>query len=329
MSGRRRESTTGTTQTTLTTSPPIPFDFAGTAYSNGWAVLAPNRWDSDHYILRRTERLGPGRVVYLSVTGDGSVHRPRVRIEVTHEGDLQASERVAVRRAVRRMFRLDEDLAPFHALCRTAGSRWEPASRGLGRLLRSPTLFEDAVKTICTTNVQWGGTKAMVRRLVENLGEPGPLARSTVETEMRISIPGQDPNAFPTPEAIAAASGNTLVAARLGYRAPFIRELAERVASGELDLEELRRPELATEDVKRRFLAIKGVGAYAAATLLMLVGRYDHLAVDSVYRAFVTERYFGGERPQDREAERVYDAWGEWKYLGFWYDLWQGPEEDL
>jgi hypothetical protein len=61
----------------------------------------------------------------------------------------------------------------------------------------------------------------------------------------------------------------------------------------------------------------------------MLVGRYDHLAVDSVYRAFVTERYFGGESPQDRDAERIYDEWGKWKYLGFWYDLWQGLEEDL
>ncbi len=128
MSSGRREPTSGTTQTTLTTSALPPFDFAGTAYSNGWAVLAPNRWDSDHCTLRRTERLGPGRIVYLAVTGDGSVRNPRVRIEVSHEGDLQASERAAVRSAVRRMFRLDENLT-WHPSTRCAGRRAAAGSR--------------------------------------------------------------------------------------------------------------------------------------------------------------------------------------------------------
>ena len=46
------------------------------------------------------------------------------------------------------------------------------ATSGRGALLRSPTLWEDVVKTICTTNVSWGNTVSMVRRLVEQLGAP-------------------------------------------------------------------------------------------------------------------------------------------------------------
>jgi hypothetical protein len=69
------------------------------------------------------------------------------------------------------------------------------------------------------------------------------------------------------------------------------------------------------------------VGPYAAATMLMLLGRYDHLAIDSVYRAFVAKRYFAGRRPSDREAEAIYAGWGSWKYLGYWFDLWQGQDE--
>lgn len=309
-------------RTTITTAAPSPFDFPGTAYSNGWAVLEPNCWDGDRLSLARTERLSRGRVVHLTITGAGSAGDRRVRIDVTHEGELRAEDKVAVRRSIRLMFRLDEDLGPFHALCRKAGRRWEAASLGLGRLLRSPTVFEDAVKTICTTNVQWGGTKAMVRGLVRHLGEPGPLSFADPS-----QADGTHPNSFPTPKAIAAADGRTLGAVRLGYRAPYIRELAERVAGGDLDLEEFRGLGGTTDEIRQALLEIRGVGPYAAATMLMLLGRYDHLAVDSVYRAFVAERYFAGRRPSDREAEGVYAEWGSWKYLGYWFDLWQGLDE--
>lgn len=314
----------GLGRTTITTAAPSPFDFAGTAYSHGWAVLAPNSWDVAELRLTRTERLGPDRIVHLTVSGKRSVHGERVRIDVTHEGDLQDAESVAVRRLVRRMFRLDEDMEPFYALCRKAGRRWESASLGLGRLLRSPTVFEDAVKTICTTNVRWGGTKAMVGGLVRVLGEPGPLSETDEERP-----DDARPNSFPTPAAIAAADGGTLDAARLGYRAPYIRELAERVETGDLDLEAYRATESSTEEIRRSLLEIRGVGPYAAATLLMLLGRYDHLGVDTVYLTFVSKRYFGGHRPSNREAQGVYAEWGRWKYLGYWFDLWQGLDERL
>jgi 3-methyladenine DNA glycosylase/8-oxoguanine DNA glycosylase len=278
----------GTRVTTVTTTAPSPFDFAGTAYSHGWAVLAPNCWDNERLGLTRTERLGPDRVVHLDVTGTRSASGKRVRVDVTHEGELRPAERNVIRRSIRRMFRLDEDMGPFYSKCRQAGPRWHPASRGLGRLLCSPTVFEDTVKTICTTNVQWGGTKAMVGGLVRHLGEPGPL------TAQDWGEPGNaQPNSFPTPESIAAADGATL----------------------------------GTEEIRRSLLEIRGVGPDAAARLLMLLGRYDHLAVDTVYRAFVSERYFAGRRPSDREAEEVYAGWGRWKYLGYWFDLWQGLDE--
>jgi len=180
-------------------------------------------------------------------------------------------------------------------------------------------VFEDVVKTICTTNVQWAGTKSMVSGLVRQLGDAGPL-RGEVEGW---------PNAFPTPAAIAAADPRVLEGARLGYRAPYVRELAERVASGALDLEGLRTQEASTDDLRRALLGIKGVGPYAAATMLMLLGRYDHLAIDSVYRAFVSKRYFEGRVPSDAEAAQVYAEWGPWKYLGYWFDLWQGADEEV
>lgn len=305
----------------LALRPEAPFDFAATAYSHGWVVLAPNEWEGETETVRRVHRLEGGTVVLLEMraspeTDGGGESGPGVEVTVRAPEALGPTERKEIRAAVTRMFRLDEELSEFYALCEERGGRWERVPRGLGRLLRSPTLFEDVVKTILTTNVQWGGTKRMARELVRAYGDPYP----------------EDPDrrAFPAPEAIAADSPEAFGAAvGLGYRAPYVHEVAARVASGELDLEGLAESDLPTTELKRELLAIKGVGPYAAATLLMLVGRYDELAVDSVFREFVSERYFGGERPGDAEARAVYEPWGRWKYLAYWFDLWAGLEESL
>jgi 3-methyladenine DNA glycosylase/8-oxoguanine DNA glycosylase len=295
--------------TRLTLAPQPPFDFAATAFSHGWAMLAPTSWDKEDQALGRVEPLASGRVVALRVTGAGDATAPLIHVDVTHDTPLSADDEDEIRRKVAHMFRLDEDFASFYALCEARGGPWAAAGTGFGRLLRSPTLFEDVVKTIATTNTQWGGTKRMIAALVDALGEPLPA----------------DParRAFPSPEAMAAAPPETFTeTARFGYRGPYVAELARRVAEGDLELEGLLRADLPTPELKKQLLAIKGVGPYAAATLLMLIGRYDEIAYDTVFRDFVSGRYFGGERPPPREMMAVYDDWGRWRYLAYWLELW-------
>jgi 3-methyladenine DNA glycosylase/8-oxoguanine DNA glycosylase len=100
-------------------------------------------------------------------------------------------------------------------------------------------------------------------------------------------------------------------------------ELARRVVSGALDLEGLLHSDRPTAEVRKELLGIKGVGPYAAATLLMLIGRYDEIGYDTVFRDFVSKRYFNGERPPPKEMMAVYDDWGKWRYLAYWLDVWQ------
>ena len=301
-------------QTQLTLTPVSPLDFVGTARSHGWVGLAPNAWDEGSSIMRRVQRLSSGRVVRLDITSSGSVERPSIEILVSHRDALSAEEREELRSAVGRMFRTDQDLREFYALCRARGGRWLRPTQGLGRLLRSPALFEDVVKVICTTNIQWGGTRRMAQALVDTLGEPYP----------------DDPalHAFPTPEALAAVAPETLAdSVRLGYRTGYVHALATRVARGELDLDALATSDMPTPELRKALLAIKGVGNYAAASLLMLLDRYDDLAVDTAFRQFVSTAYFGGQRPPDAEAAAIYETWGRWKYLAYWFDIWQGHGE--
>jgi 3-methyladenine DNA glycosylase/8-oxoguanine DNA glycosylase len=300
--------------TQLTIKAPAPFDFEGTAYSHGWSVLAPNAWEKERQALRRVHRLGSGAVVLLDIQDASSAGDPEMHVVVHHGEDLDSALETQIRGDVARMFRIEEDLSEFYELCGLRGGQWVRLTGGLGRLLRSPTLFEDVVKTILTTNIQWGGTKRMVNELIAAYGES-----YTGDETLR---------AFPTPESIAAVPETSFAASvRLGYRGPYIYNLARQVVSGELQLEALAESDLPTPELKKELLAIKGVGPYAAATLLMLLGRYDELAVDTEFRKFVSEKYFEGQWPGEQQAMAVYEDWGCWKYLAFWFDIYESAGE--
>ncbi len=295
-------------RTTIHLKPAPPFDFRGTARSHGWVVLAPNEWDEEAGSLSRVERLAKGKVVLLQVAGEGTLRQPAIRVEIEHRGRLARRDIEDVTARVSHMFRLEEDLRRFYTICRKRGGPWTNVTRGLGRMLRSSNLFEDIVKVICTTNIQWGGTKRMVAALVEQFG----------------AAHGAHPclKAFPTPEAIATVDADEFARrVNMGYRAPYIHELAGRIATKDLLLSRLEDPSIPTAELKKELLAIKGIGAYAAASLLMLLGRYDELPIDSVCKDFMRNRYFDGRVPSDSEICGIYEDWGEWKFLAYWFDL--------
>jgi N-glycosylase/DNA lyase len=239
-------------------------------------------------------------------------------------GRLSAAEAREARAQLATCLSLDEDLAPFRAraeaLERERASqgrrllpdlRWALA-RGAGRLLRSPTVFEDAVKTLCTTNCSWGLTRVMLERLCAALGDEGPDGE----------------RAFPTPAAMAAQPERFYRdTVRAGYRAPFLRALARDVAAGALDLEGLRRSTEPTDDLGRRLQALQGFGPYAAEHLLRLLGRHDHLALDSWTRAKLARLRGRRRPPTDRAIRRWYAPYGPWAGLAMWLEVtadWHG-----
>jgi N-glycosylase/DNA lyase len=218
----------------------------------------------------------------------------------------------AVLAQVAHVLRLDEDLSPFYERLRSDPElAW--AARGAGRLIRSATVFEDVVKTICTTNCAWSATVRMVEALVEHLGEPAA---------------GADPEgpwgrAFPTAAAMAEAKESFYKdVVRAGYRGPYLRSLAASVAAGTLDLEELShasREQIPDEEVAARLLALPGVGPYAAAHVMMLVGRYSPLILDSWTRPKYAR--VNGRKASDATIERRFRRYGPYAGLAFWLYL--------
>jgi len=208
------------------------------------------------------------------------------------------------------MFGLDQDLSPFHALVREEPKLAQAEVRAQGRILRCPTLFEDAVKTMLTVNTSWAGTIRMVEALVAQFGDP---------------LPGEATRrAFPTPERLAAADEGTLRSqTRLGFRAPSVLQLARAVASGSLDLESLKTTDLPTAELRQRLLHVRGVGPYAAANLLMILGRYDFIPVDSWALKMVSHEWHEGQPVGPAEVEAAFERWGEWKGLAYWFWDWR------
>ena len=284
-----------------------PVDLWRTLVSHGVAELPPARIDEDARTMEITLRAnGSARTVRLSEGTTG-----QARIEIQGRAGTRQVERLTG--AVRHVLRLDEDLSEFYALAaRDRELSW--AAAGAGRMVRSATVFEEVVKTVCTTNTTWSATERMVGALVGELGEPAPGA------------PEEGPygRAFPTPAAMAEASEDWYrEVGRTGYRGAYLRTLAASVVSGEVDLEELSfapPEELPDEEVERRLLALPGVGPYAAAHVMMLIGRYSRLILDSWTRPKYA-KLNGGDAVPDPEIVKRFEPYGRYAGLAFWLYL--------
>jgi len=277
-----------------------PVDLRRTLASHGVASLPPQRLDEEAWTLEATLPVGGGRARTVRVSAGKRGH---VAVELLG-GAAGARDRERLLGTVGHMLRLDDDLSPFYAVA--AGDddlAW--AAAGAGRMLRSPTVFEDVVKTVCTTNCSWALTTKMTTALVEHLGDPAPDGR----------------RAFPSAEAMAAADEPFYrEVARSGYRAPYLRALAGSVASGEVDLEALTDPELPDDEVAARLLALPGIGPYGAAhVMLTSLGRYSRLVLDSWTRP--TYAKLAGRKAKDSTIERRFRRYGEWAGLAFWLYL--------
>jgi 3-methyladenine DNA glycosylase/8-oxoguanine DNA glycosylase len=255
---------------------PAAFNFEATVTSHGWYQLAPFRWDGK--VLHRKERLG-GKTVDLEIA--------------FRDGALHLSHPVPAER-ITRMFQLDVDVAEFVAMARASPDHAWVEAAGFGRLLCGATVWEDAVKIVCTTNTTWRQTVRMVDLLVAKCGRGG---------------------AFPSQEDVARFSEEELKEeCRLGYRAKSIRALATTVIPSEV-------AGAGAREAMAVYLQLPGIGPYGAAHLLAMDGKHDFIAVDTEFRRFVRERYHRGRKVSDEAMLRRYAKWGRWKYLAYWSEL--------
>jgi N-glycosylase/DNA lyase len=279
---------------------PPRFDFRRTVHSHGWFGLAP---------FHAT----PGADALETVVAVPGGAARRIRLEPAEGAVLLRSTgrpRAVVanhlKRAARRILNLDLRLDEFHRTARGVGRMPWIAARDAGRMLRCPTVFEDLVKMVLTTNCSWSLTTRMVGSLVERYGE-------------RCRDGGR---AFPGPEPIARAGERELrEKVRAGYRAPSLAGLARRVADGTIDPGSWAREDADPAAVREEILSLPGAGPYVADSLLRLLGRPSGLGLDSWLRSKYARVYHGGRKVTDRTIARRYARFGGWGGLALWCDM--------
>lgn len=284
----------------------LPRDYC----SYGYFLLFPNHWSVREQALTRPLRLSGG-VVGIRVTQPRGPGSP---LKIDTSRTLAREEREDASRQITRMLRLDEDersIAEFHRLDR----RWKKSGRG--RVSRSPTLFEDVVKTVTSCNVTWPGTVQMNRRLCEVLGKPVPGKPDAART-------------FPDAAQVSRTRPQTLRArCRVGYRDQRLVELARLfrtpASRGGLDVARLEDLSTPDDEVHEMLMDLPGVGPYAAANIMQLLGRYTRLPLDteSVRHGRTLLGYKGSSAQVMKKVHSHYAPFGPHAFRSYWLEMWE------
>ena len=170
----------------MTIQLPPNFNLPSTINSHGWYDLPPFAANETKTELHAVISLSKTKHVAARIRAHNSV----LTITVENGVRLTTTEKERLKNIVRSMLRIDEALEEFYSLCRKSPHlRWVPKRRA-GRMLRSPSVFEDVVKMMFTTNCSWALTKIQTTQLTQKLG---------IETAENIY-------SFPFPETIAKKS---------------------------------------------------------------------------------------------------------------------------
>jgi 3-methyladenine DNA glycosylase/8-oxoguanine DNA glycosylase len=268
------------------------FNFPNLIHSHGWYHLAPFSWNPKTQTLSRPLQFQNGTSASVTVSAKRNGTNSLIQIDIDRK--LNAQERQEVRHQVRRMLSLDEDLSTFHLACKQDPLlRFVHRNRS-GGMLRSPTAFEDVIKTICTTNCSWQNTRSMCQKLCElasgNFPSPAQLSRYS-PTRLATKVP-------------------------LGYRSKTVLEIARLTIAGDLPLDEWAHAKQ-FDRIKSALENIWGIGPYALSHILMLLGDYSTIPVDSEVLKYLSHTHFAGAKVKPKDAVKPYENYGNFQFLAF------------
>ena len=131
------------------------------------------------------------------------------------------------------------------------------------------------------------------------------------------------PKRKPTPERVMTLTDDQIRG--VGFSRPkvsFIKDLAERVIDGRLDLKGLKKhPD---DEVMHQLVAVKGIGRWTAEIYLMFrLGRPDVFPADDLGLMNAVHRAYGlHKRPDAKRLRKMGERWRPHRSVAAWY-LWQ------
>ena len=278
-----------------------PFSFIAAMKTHGWFQLPPFYWNEKAgellWIMRLKGAVSPVRIKPLRET--------KTHAWLQFKLDDSSAQKV-VEYKFRYIMNIDLDLSGFYQLCGQDGVLAHAPERGIGRLMRAESLYEDVFKSICGTNIQW---KQAVK-MIHNIAQLGDVAAGT------------NYHLFPSPQQVLNAGESYLKEkGRVGYRSGYLINLADRFVKGEADAAAAENGEMSPMELKKYFLSFKGIGKTTAHYLMALYGHFEEMSVDSLVLKYMAQRHFNGVVPTEKQGVSVYERYGRWRHLADWMEF--------
>ncbi|KAM7509744.1 hypothetical protein LguiB_008619 [Lonicera macranthoides] len=328
--------------------------------NHGFFMMAPNEWNPLTKTLTRPLRLDDSITsAIVSVSHDGtnpnSLH---VRIHPLHRHRPVSSSDCQAVLFLRRMLRIsskdENDVIEFQKMYP------EAKTRGFGRLFRSPTLFEDTIKSLllCACGIRRALEMAenlckLQSKLTDGIirGPPTPnskdlnsnrkrgfkrkIATATTTTttinskkapnlEFEMQNSDEKIGNFPSPKELASLDEDALnKQCNLGYRAAHILNFAKKVENGKIKLEKYEQ-EISSKKIFDSLMKINGFGPFVSVNVLMCLGFYQKVPVDSETMRHLRQVHgieIHKKKTDKAIVEQIYDKYAPFQCLAYWFEL--------
>jgi 3-methyladenine DNA glycosylase/8-oxoguanine DNA glycosylase len=283
-------------KTTITFKCPKYYDLYMTCHVHGWKNLAPFSWDDAKNVLQFA-----ALVENQPVDIKAEQSRQTLKATITSHKKLSRSSKSKAKTIITRSLGLDIDISELLGVAKKTGQQYvKLIKKGAGRLLRAPTLWEDAAKTLFTTN----GTWALTQKMCES---------ACSKTFIKPTPSGAFP--FPSPDKFVKYQPAELKQLMpVGYRAGYLKPLSKTFAD-DPTLEQVETNGFDYNSADKLVRDLKGFADYATAHLLILAGYYNEIPIDTVVVSYLKKNH--RVRKPKSFIDRHYNKWGKYKWWGF------------
>jgi N-glycosylase/DNA lyase len=249
-----------------------PFDLSGSLESG-----QAHRW----------RKLGDGW--YSGVLGERLLHirQSECGVEYISSGPNGRQRDVDLNDSLQSYFRLDDEIEVIYSdICRDRRvASMVERYPGLRILRQEP--WECTVAFICSATSNIPRIHQNMEAMADRLGNP-------------VSLGGETRHTFPSANQLQRAGESALRELGLGFRAPYVIAAANMVATGALDLDELKQATYV--ETKNRLMDCPGIGAKIADCIAVFaLENLEAFPVDVWVRRALAEWYFPMQKkPSDR-----------------------------
>nr|XP_015901110.2 uncharacterized protein LOC107434191 [Ziziphus jujuba var. spinosa] len=315
------------------------FNLEKAVCNHGFFMMAPNNWIPSTKTLQRPLRLSDDTTsAVVSISHPPCHSFLLVKILLHSQFPHPLPDRHAILAQVGRMLRISDrderDVREFQKACPKA------KARGFGRLFRSPSIFEDAVKSILLCNCTWSKSLQMAQALCELQFDltntrkgKGKRKRGKSSTPLQAEVRMGN---FPTSKELASLEESYLREKYpvLGYRAKYILQLAKNVESGRVSLQEMEetmnKEPYDYERVYQELSHLNGFGPYTCANVFMCIGNYQSVPVDTETIRHIQQvhgRKTCDKKTVKKQVEEIYDKFAPFQCLAYWMELLDSYED--